>query len=51
MEWKTDTWTDINGINGGKKYVNGNGILLADLNAIYNNLFYLEGRLKDVGVE
>lgn len=42
MKWKTDTWIDINSINGGNKYKDGDGILLRDLNAIFNNVFYLK---------
>ena len=43
MEWKTDTWTEINSINNGKKFNKGDGIRLSDINAIFNNIFYLKG--------
>ena len=51
MEWKTNTWTPIDNVNNGKKYQNGDGLLLQDLNAIFNNVFYIKEVLKNVGVE
>jgi hypothetical protein len=43
MKWRNDTWTPISEINGGKKFKKGDGITLKDINAIFNNLFYLKG--------
>ena len=43
MKWKKDTWTYIHEINGGKRFEKGDGIRLQDINAIFNNIFFLKG--------
>jgi hypothetical protein len=50
MEWKTDTWTEINSINNGKKYNEGDGIRLSDINAIFNNIYVGFSRMKSWNV-
>lgn len=44
MQWKSDTWTYIKDINSGSKYNKGDGIKLTDINAIFNNIFYMKGQ-------
>lgn len=43
MKWDGSTWTYIYEINNGQKYVKGDGIRVRDINAIFNNIFYLKG--------
>lgn len=43
MKWKNDTWTYIPEINKGEMYRKGDGITLQDINAIFNNIFFLKG--------
>ena len=43
MKWDNSNWTYIHEINKGQTYNKGDGIRLPDINAIFNNLFFLKG--------
>ena len=43
MKWDNSNWTYIKDINKGETYKKGDGITIKDINAIFNNVFFLKG--------